>query len=585
MKKKLLFLISEILVICAMGNRVYAGQELLTDPYLQHPTDDSVLVEWYTEYKGEDNCVELFENGTDNEPSRIIKASTVKLSRIRGGKNNKNFDDSSVKADIYKHKAVIDNLPEYHGKEAERVLYRVISDGAVSDIYSLSAIPQPGTELKILLTSDLQMKDMCAANFEMVEKEIGRIDAVFVNGDCVDVTDRAYDWFYSDNSFFRVLQGKANHKTGNRRYKGGSIIQSAPVYVSVGNHDVMGIYDEEVPISFQFNSPKPRFYAEEKYEQLTDKDSVDKEKFIKDNSFNTDTYEEIFDLPLNNKGKELYYTLSIGDVDMIVLDTSRVWRQPMLGITGKYTESPDAPKEFYGYGDFIFEDISEGSDQLTFLKREIKKQSYKDAKYKLVMFHFQYHSLGGNQIPPYTDPVASEVTDPVSGKKMVTYDYPKSEDYIDKYVAPLLEEGGVDLLFTGHSHVWDRFKTESGMNILESSNIGNTYNCFMEPDIRSDYPSAIDKDDPRHAIADNWDKENYVLSGDPYGLKPESPNIKKLPDNKPYLASNTITAFSVLDTGKGTVDSYYFDTENPDKGVVLFDSFNIKRENSGKLSH
>ena len=433
MKKKLLFLISEILVICAMGNRVYAGQELLTDPYLQHPTDDSVLVEWYTEYKGEDNCVELFENGTDNEPSRIIKASTVKLSRIRGGKNNKNFDDSSVKADIYKHKAVIDNLPEYHGKESERVLYRVISDGAVS----------------------------------VVEKEIGRIDAVFVNGDCVDVTDRAYDWFYSDNSFFRVLQGKANHKTGNRRYKGGSIIQSAPVYVSVGNHDVMGIYDEEVPISFQFNSPKPRFYAEEKYEQLTDKDSVDKEKFIKDNSFNTDTYEEIFDLPLNNKGKELYYTLSIGDVDMIVLDTSRVWRQPMLGITGKYTESPDAPKEFYGYGDFIFEDISEGSDQLAFLKREIKKQSYKDAKYKLVMFHFQYHSLGGNQIPPYTDPVASEVTDPVSGKKMVTYDYPKSEDYIDKYVAPLLEENKVDLLYNAHSHVWNRFITDSGMNILE----------------------------------------------------------------------------------------------------------------------
>lgn len=562
-----------------MGDHVYAKQELLTDPYLQQPTGNSVLVEWYTEYKGEDNYVLLYEDGPDNEPSRTVYASTVKLSRIRGGKKEKDCDGASVKADIYKHKAVIDNLPLYHGKDSERIPYRVASDKAQSDIYTLSALPQPGTDLKILLTSDLQMKDMCAANLEMVEKEIGRIDAVFVNGDCVDVTDRAYDWFYSDNSFFKVLQGKADHKTGNRRYKGGSIIQSAPVYTSIGNHDVMGIYNDALPLSFQFNSPKPRFYAEEKYEQLTDKDSVDKERFIKDNSYNTDTYEEIFDLPLNNKGKELYYALSIGDVDMIVLDTSRVWRQPMLGIAGKYTESPGAPKDQYGYGDFIFEDISEGSDQLSFLKRELKKQDYSDAKYKMVMFHFQYHSLGGNQIPPYTDPIASEVTDPVTGKKMITYDYPKSEDHIDKYVAPLLEEGKVDLLFTAHSHVWNRFKTDLGMNILESSNIGNTYNCYLGSDERTDYPSAIDKNDPRHGIADCWNKDNYVLSGDPYGLKPEAPSIKSLPDNKPYLASNTVTAFSILDTGKGTVDSYYYDTEDPDKGVILFDSFIIKREN------
>ena len=44
----------------------------------------------------------------------------------------------------------------------------------------------------------------------------------------------------------------------------------------------------------------------------------------------------------------------------------------------------------------------------------------------------------------------------------------------------------------------------------------------------------------------------------------------------PYLASNDITAFSILDTGTGTVDSYYFDTREPDSAVVKFDEFALE---------
>ncbi len=576
MKKISLFFITEILVIFIMGNKVYAKQQLLTDPYLQNPTDSTVLVEWYTEYRGANNVVELYENGPDNAPTRVIKANTFKLSRVRGGKTEADCNNATIDADIYKHKAIVKHLPKYHGKEDERISYRVLSDEASSDMYTLAARPQPGTDLKILLTSDLQIKDMCAANFEMVQKEIGHIDAVFINGDCVDVTDRAYDWFYSDNSFFKVLQGKASHKTGGTTYSGGSIIQYAPMYTSIGNHDVMGVYSDTTDLSVQFNDPKPVAYAEELYENEKNKGKIDKDKYILDHSYNTVTYEDIFDLPKSSKGGEKYYAVTIGDVHLVVLDTSRVWRQPMLGITGKYTEFPGVSKEYYGFGDFIFEDIGPDSDQLSFLKWELKKKAFRDAKYKMVMFHFQYHSLGGNQIPPFTDPVASSVTDPVTGQNMVVYDYPISEDYIDKYVAPLLEENRVDLLYTAHSHVWNRFRTETGMNVLESSNVGNTYNCFWEDNKRSDYPSALNPDDPRASIADKWDPDNYVLSGDPYGLTPIDPSIEKLPDDNPYLASNTITVFSIMDTKKGTVDSYYFDTEAPDKGVVLFDSFDIK---------
>lgn len=39
----------------------------------------------------------------------------------------------------------------------------------------------------------------------------------------------------------------------------------------------------------------------------------------------------------------------------------------------------------------------------------------------------------------------------------------------------------------------------------------------------------------------------------------------------PYVASNSVTVFSVLDTGLGVVRSYAFDTRQPKSPVVLFD--------------
>ena len=55
---------------------------------------------------------------------------------------------------------MVTGLPEYHGAEAEKVPYRVVSDGAQSEIYTLQAQAQEGTPMKILLTSDIQTKNM-----------------------------------------------------------------------------------------------------------------------------------------------------------------------------------------------------------------------------------------------------------------------------------------------------------------------------------------------------------------------------------------------------------------------------------------
>ena len=330
------------------------------------------------------------------------------------------------------------------------------------------------------------------------------------------------------------------------------------------------VYSDKESLSYQFNNPTTREYARQKLG-----DSASDEE-IAAASFNSYSFEEIFSLPKSSDGGEKYYAFSLGRMRIIVLDAARIWRLPTVGILSKYSELPGVSKDQYGFGQFIFESISRNSAQWQFLEKELASDEFKNAEIKMVMYHFDSHSLGGNTIPPFTDPVAKTVNIPNTKEQLITYDYPKDKDYLLMDVEPLLEESGVDLLFTAHSHLWNRFKTGSGMNILQSSNVGNSYNAFLdEEDKRELAPSAFEKNDIYHSIADAWDRDNYTMRGDPGALEPIEPNEAKLPGGKPYLASNSITAFSILDTGKGCVDSYYFDTEKPESEVVLFDSFTL----------
>jgi hypothetical protein len=129
---------------------------------------------------------------------------------------------------------------------------------------------------------------------------------------------------------------------------------------------------------------------------------------------------------------------------------------------------------------------------------------------------------------------------------------------------PLLEAANVQLVHYGHSHLWNRFRSQSGMHFLETSNVGNTYGAFLSDNKRPVPPK---------------DKKDYAALGDPNGLEPVVPAIAPLPDKNgkpmPYIASNDITAFSIFDTGTGTVSSYRFDTSQPNSKVVKFDEFQL----------
>ncbi len=563
-----------LLVICFTLVSVHSCRQtdmisapyLLTDPFLQLPTENSVRVVWFTEFAGTQHTVSYGEN-----LKQTAQANTIKLSRTREDQKSRVGNQTQdnqvyqkpVGRDIWRHEAEVTGLTP-----GMRVNYRVASvreDGetASSDVFTLAATPKPGTPLKILLTSDHQLKPMTSANLQKVVETVGRVDGVWFAGDLVNVPDRASEWF-DDNSggaLFPGLQGRVKyemtHDGVKTTYTGGQIIQHAPMFTCIGNHEVMGRFARTGNLNDEFDDTIPHAIAQKLY---PDKSAIN-------NSFNTVTYEEIFTLPTSQEGGKKYYAVTFGDVRLVVLYITNMWRSPSLDgkRKGRYQE---AEKDFnnpenWGYGQVIYEPIAKGSKQYNWLEAELNSPEFIQAKYKVVMFHHPPHTLGDNIVPAYTDPV--QIIERDNDKiKAVRYEYPKGADYIIRDVLPLLEKANVQLLFYGHSHLWNRFVSPSGMHFLETSNVGNTYGAAWG-ERKREVPIGY--------------QEEYVQLGDPNGLEPMLPTIAPLlgEDAKPmpYIASNEMTVFSIFDTATGTIASYRFDTRKPDSEVVKFDELVI----------
>jgi hypothetical protein len=453
-----------------------------------------------------------------------------------------------------------------------RVPYQVTSwqeDGTSvsSEIFTLKPTPKPGTPIKILLTSDHQLKPMTAANLQKVVETVGRVDAVWFAGDLVNVPDRASEWFddHRGNALFPGLQGRAHYQLEHGDFKtiytGGEIIQHAPMFTCIGNHEIMGRYARTENLHQEFEDTIPREVAQKFYPHSP----------LEDCSYNTITYKEIFTLPESRLAGKAYYAVSFGDVRLVVLYITNAWRTPSLDTeaTGKYQEAQknlNHPEE-WGYGQIIYQAIAQGSQQYNWLEQEINSPEFKQAKFKVVMFHHPPHSLGINSVPPYTDPIPLIERDAAGNITSVRYEYPKKSDYIIRDIIPLLEAANVQLVFYGHSHLWNRFISSQKMHFLETSNVGNSYGAAWGNNRRKvpvDY------------------QQDYTSVGNPNGLEPIVPTIAPLLDTNgqkmPYVASNEITVFSILEINEvndAIVSSYRFDTTKPDAKVIKFDEFNL----------
>ena len=551
------------------------NKTFLSEPFLQLPTENSVNVVWFTEFVGENHFIKY-----GDELEKQVTATTTKLSRVREDRESYlEVPPDKSSRDIWRHEAVVEGLTPN-----QRIPYQVVSiqqqQPITSKVFSLASQPRPETALKILLTSDHQLMPMTTANLEQVVKTVGRVDAVFLPGDLVNIPDRASEWFddHRGGAFFPSLQGRGNYKLERdgvtTTYRGGEIIQHAPLFTAIGNHEVMGKVDPDRTLKQEFNQPHPRQVATEFYQQNANKinptgDPQIKARWIENNSFNTNTYEEIFTLPQSDTGKERYYATTFGDVRLISLYVTNIWRSPGLDADaqGRYKESNQNLKDpqSWGYGQHIFEPIAKGSPQYEWLKQELQSEAYQQAKYKIVMLHHPPHTLGGNIVPPFTDPQPKQSYTEDGRLQSRYYDYPIENDYIIRDLIPLLESAGVQLVYYGHSHLWNRFQSDSGMHFLESSNVGNSYGAHVE-DNKREIP--------------NYSPQNYAATGNPNGLEPIVPNIAPLTDNSarplPYIASNDLTVFSIFNTETGTVSSYRYDTRKPNSTAIKFDEFELK---------
>ncbi|MDJ0730198.1 MAG: metallophosphoesterase [Crocosphaera sp.] len=545
---------------------------LLSDPFLQFPTTSSVKVVWFTEFPGTEHKI-IYGQNLEKE----VIANTTQLSRTREdqeSKVNPSFSQTTQR-EIWRHEGKITSL-----NQGEKIPYKVISvvkDNKIeSNLFSLTPSPKKETPLKILLTSDHQLKPMVATNLQKVVETIGQVDAIFFAGDLVNIPDRASEWFDDQRggAFFPCLQGLANYTIENEEtktvYHGGQLIQFAPLFPTIGNHEVMGRWSENKRLSQQFVDAIPREVAKNIYLEKADTINPNIENnWLKNNSFNTDTYEEIFAFPQTKSNNSHYYAVTFGDIRLVVLQATNIWRSPSLekNVKGRYQESEKGLNnpENWGYGQHIFKPIKQGSEQYQWLEKELKSEAFKQAKYKIVMFHHPVHTLGGNIVPPYTNPIQNITYDTDGNITEIRYQYPKENDYLIRDLMPLLETANVNLVFYGHSHLWNRFISPNGINFLESSNVGNTYGAHLG--------------DNKRPIPPDYSQSNYVEIGNPNELKPIIPNLAPLKDENnnplPYIASNDITVFSILDTAKGTVSSYYFDTRQPNSNVIKFDEFTI----------
>jgi hypothetical protein len=585
---------------------------LLTDPFLQLPTEDTVNVVWFTEWVGSGHTLRWGNNLTGE-----AAATTTKLRSMEG----RTEDGDRVHRDIWRHEATATGLTQ-----GQRVPYFIESRSDAGDVvrsgtFTLQPLPAPGQPLTILLTSDHQSMPNTAANLQRVAETIGPVDAVFLAGDLVNYPDRSWEWFEAFSNwrgnvagFFPAMQGRAKQFLPEIEYAGGEILQHAVLFPVIGNHEVTGQIDPETGLSDYGSSgppgiKQPRWFAELRYESVKDEvnpsaDPQAKEDWIIANSFNTYAYEDIFSLPEDSPGGETYYSIDYGDVYLVGLYSTRPYRRRWdpEGLN-KYQEAPESVNDpsNWAFGDFFFEDLRPGSAQAEWLGDVVNSREYRNARFRYYLAHEASRGAGGNAIPLKAMPVQtieyetaggstetktfeypldaqtwSEEIEPLLGSILhVRYEYPRSADTWKQVVEATAEDSGADLIHVGHSHVWWRVATEGGIPVIETSNVGNSYGAYFEG-----YRGRGDEDRNTWPVGDDrWDQSNYTNYGDPYGAELIQPSVfAPMIHNgqpMPVITSNDLSAFTVLETPTGRVTSYVFDASDPQSDPIIFDQFTI----------
>lgn len=649
--------IPSFLSLCAVAlSSLLSGQEnskiLLTDPILQDPTPNSVKVVWYTAWWGLGENFVLYGENLQNR----VRASTYRMTRMMEDQGSRILGRPNptgvTERLILRHEALITGLPR-----DVRTPYAVMSVNNIGEeirsaTFTLQPLPGENRGGRFLLTSDQQNRLMSPANYQKVEELFGPLDGILIAGDFVDNPHRASEWFdrfdpaWRDNpgnenqprfpatrpAFFPSIQGRYNEIFPEFPYKGGRLTQFAPIFGTIGNHESPGRWrpgqalrlnngNITAGIDHMDNDPQPRWYAEIRYAQLKrqfpgfnpNNDPVFKADWIRNNTFEHTQYYEMWNHPEDGPRGESYWWKRVGNMCLISMNVSRVWRTWNINNQrGKFTEfnaELNNPDE-WGFGDMWFENYDKGSEQYTWLEGVLQNPACSSAPYKTVMGHQTMFGLGDNSLPVMANPEATIFFTAADGQvqsikktwpigleewerdiqplvntrriREIRYEYPLDKDVWKNDIEPLLKRHGVQLVHTGHSHVWNRAKSDS-LHYIETSNVGNSFGAYWTDGVtpwRERFPGQFANElagpNPR------WNPANYPRTGDAHGRPAIMPTefnpmmeMESQPRMMPFLDSNSVTAFTILDTNTGTVTSYAFDTRNPANPVRKFDEFRL----------
>lgn len=640
------------LLMVRAGEGRDGSRSLLSDPILQNPTANSVTVVWYTEWWGYGENFVVYGDRFDQR----ARASTYQMTRMLEDANSRILGRPApatvTERVIYRHEATVSGLPR-----DVRTPYFISSINDMgeeirSDRFSLQPLPSNTRGGKFLLTSDQQNRLMSPANYQKVEELMGPLDGIMIAGDFVDNPHRASEWFDRHDTawlsnagggatprfpntrppFFPSIQGRYDQIFPEFPYKGGRLTQFAPIYGTVGNHESPGRWrpnasyrlngaNATATIDQMDNDPQPRWYAEIRYEQFKSKDPgfnptndpVFKEDWIRNHSYEFTQYFEMWNHPADGPRGESYWWKRIGNMCVISMNVSRVWRAWNINNQrAKFTEFTgelNNPDE-WGFGDMWFETYGKGSEQYNWLNGVLNDPNCANATYTMVMGHQTMFGLGDNAVPVMANPEATiryqaganEIREikkiwpigrqewerdiqPLIDRRQIVeirYEYPRDKDVWKNDIEPLLQQHGVQLVHTGHSHVWNRAKV-GNLNYIEASNVGNSFGAFWmnagtpwKQRFAGQFATELALPNPR------WDPRNYARTGDPHGREIAMPTLFNPMREKegqnvdmPFLDSNNMTAFTILDTTTGAVSSYSFDTRNPSNPVRKFDEFRL----------
>ena len=249
--------------------------------------------------------------------------------------------------------------------------YRAVSEGKArrkeTPGYHFRTAPPPGTPVKFILLSDLQLKPQASSTVRMAGQQ--GADFIVYNGDLVNDPTRAGEWFslpgtpeIEDRRWFNVMQQTAG---------GCRLLQYVPIFSCPGNHEI------------------------------DDQRTMTEKRFARRGAMSLRIYLQLFrplypDQEYGPNGRH-WYSVDYGDLHLISLSAFRWFAWPAH-------EKP---------GWFLFDDIGKGSPQYEWLKEDLI--TAQQSKYIWVSMHWHMFNRSQATAIPFTQPVPSPGQSPGNG--------------------------------------------------------------------------------------------------------------------------------------------------------------------------